>query len=126
MKNESILDTTKKLCLIDPSDLSFDMQICSYINSVFVVLHQIGALDNLTPVMGPAATWGEYFTDDVLLMAVISYVSAKVKMKFDPPAGSSAMDALMQTIAEDEWRINSLVDYKPESTDGEEDKDNDY
>lgn len=125
MKNESILDTTKKLCLIDPSDSSFDMQICSYINSVFVVLHQIGALDKLTPVTGPEATWGEYFTDDALLMAVTSYVSAKVKMKFDPPNGSSAMDALMQTIAEDEWRINSLVDYKPESTDGEEDKNDD-
>lgn len=126
MKNESILNTAKKLCLIDPSDSSFDMQICSYINSVFVVLHQIGALDKLTPVMGPEATWGEYFSDDALLMAVTSYVSAKVKMKFDPPNGSSAMDALMQTIAEDEWRINSLVDYKPESTDGEEDENDDY
>ena len=126
MKNESILDTTKKLCLIDPLDSSFDMQICSYINSVFVVLHQIGALDKLTPVMGPEATWGEYFIDDTLLMAVVSYVSAKVKMKFDPPNGSSAMDALMQTIAEDEWRINSLVDYKPESIDGEEDENDDY
>lgn len=126
MKNESILDTTKKLCLIDPMDPSFDMQICSYINSVFVVLHQIGALDKLTPVMGPEATWGEYFTDDTLLMAVTSYVSAKVKMKFDPPNSSSAMDALMQTIAEDEWRINSLVDYKPESIDGEEDENDDY
>lgn len=125
MKNESILNTTKKLCLIDPSDSSFDMQICSYINSVFVVLHQIGALDKLTPIMGPEATWGEYFTDDALLMAVTSYVSAKVKMKFDPPNGSSAMDALMQTIAEDEWRINSLVDYKPKTTDGEEDKNDD-
>lgn len=126
MKNESILNTTKKLCLIDPSDSSFDMQICSYINSVFVTLHQIGALDKLTPVMGPEATWGEYFTDDALLMAVTSYVSAKVKMKFDPPNGSSAMDALAQTIAEDEWRINSLVDYKPEPTDGEEDENDDY
>lgn len=124
MKQESILETVKKLGLIDPSDTSFDLQICAYINSTFSTLYQIGALQSVTPITDSSATWGDYFEDDTLLGFVVSYVSAKVKMKFDPPAGSSAMDALNMTIAEDEWRINSLVDFKdPVSPGKEEDKD---
>lgn len=122
MDNESVLDSVKKLSLIDPDDTSFDPQICVYINSVFSTLYQIGVLTSFAPIMDNKPVWGSYISDPILLSFVISYVGAKVKLKFDPPAGSSAMDALVQIIAEDEWRINSYVDYKPTS-DGEEDND---
>ena len=39
---ENILDSIKKLLGIDEADLNFDQELIMHINSVFMVLHQLG------------------------------------------------------------------------------------
>ena len=104
----SILTSTKKLSGVGELYDNFDVDLIAYINSVFLVLKQIG----VGPVEGfyitdSAATWNQFILDnDVLREATKSYMAAKVRLQFDPPTSSSAMDALNRTISEFEWRLN--------------------
>ena len=108
MDMESILSTTKKLAQLSDEYDVYDPDIIMYINSVFLTLKQMG--------VGPAAgfvisdensTWNEFIPDNVSLReAVKSYMGAKVRLKFDPPASSVLLEALKNTISEDEWRLS--------------------
>ena len=109
---DSILTSTKKLSGISDSCLHFDEQIVAYINSVFLVLKQLGVgpVDGFV-IEGANETWDDFIPDDkVLREATKSYMSAKVRLQFDPPSSSSHMEALKSTIAEYEWRANVEVE----------------
>lgn len=104
---ESILTSIKKLLGIDEEYEHFDSDIIMHINSVFMILNQLG--------VGPAegfsikdktATWEDFVTDLVKVEAIKSYVYLKVKLLFDPPLSSSVMESINRTISELEWRIN--------------------
>ena len=108
---ESILTSIKKLLGITEEYTDFDPDIIMHINSVFMVLSQLG--------VGPAegfrieddsAIWSDYITDDDNLDAVKSYIHLKVKMLFDPPLNSAVMEAMKQQINELEWRLNVNTD----------------
>lgn len=108
---ESILTSIKKLLGITEEYTDFDPDIIMHINSVFMVLSQLG--------VGPAegfrieddsAVWSDYITDDDNLDAVKSYMHLKVKMLFDPPLNSAVMEAMKQQINELEWRLNINTD----------------
>lgn len=105
---ESILTSTKKLAQLSDEYDVYDPDIIMYINSVFLVLKQLG----IGPVEGfviqdADSTWDEFIPNNVSLReAVKSYMGAKVRLKFDPPSTSSLLEALKNTIAEDEWRLN--------------------
>lgn len=109
---DSILTSTKKLSGVSESCPHFDDQIVAYINSVFFVLKQLG----VGPVEGFVITdeseiWSDFLPDDVVLReATKDYMSAKVRLKFDPPSSSAHMEALKSTIAEYEWRANVEVE----------------
>ena len=106
---ESIL-TSIKLLLQVPEDYEhYDPQIIMHINSVFSVLRQLG--------VGPAkgfriedktSTWSDFITetDDLTFESVKSYVYAKVRLIFDPPASSAHIQALKDTVSEFEFRLN--------------------
>lgn len=109
---ESILTSIKKILGIYAEDTSFDVDIIMHINTVFMILRQMG--------IGPSEgfsirdsynTWGEYLSDNVLLESVKTYVALKVRLIFDPPASSAVMEAINRTINELEWRLNVQVDY---------------
>ena len=46
------------------------------------------------------------------LAGVKTYIYLKVRLVFDPPQSSAAMEAIKQNIAELEWRLNVTVDPK--------------
>lgn len=109
---DSILTSTKKLSGVSESCPHFDDQIVAYINSVFFVLKQLG----VGPAEGFVITdeseiWSDFLPDDIVLReATKDYMSAKVRLKFDPPSNSAHMEALKSTIAEYEWRANAEVE----------------
>lgn len=110
---DSILTSVKKDLGITEDYTHFDDDIIAAINGSFAVLTQMGA----GPVEGFAITdsssvWSDFTTEVLTQSLVRSYVPKKVKLMFDPPTSSGAIDALKQVIAELEWRINSSVDFK--------------
>lgn len=116
---ESILTSVKKLNGIDKEYTHYDSDIIMYINSALMTLRQIG----VGPTEGFAieddtAVWSDIIPEefDLLIESVKTYVAHKVKLAFDPPQNSAALQALKEIIAEDEWRINIEV----ESTQGSE------
>ncbi len=108
---ESILTSIKKLLGIAEEYTHFDDDIIMHINSVFMILNQLG----VGPKEGfyiedDSAYWEDYIPDPMQLQAVKSYIHLKVKLLFDPPASSAVMECIKQMIAELEWRLNVAVD----------------
>lgn len=109
---ESILYSIKKMMGLDPDYTPFDTDLILHINSVLMILRQLG----IGPVLGysitgPDETWDDYLgSDEPLLEAVKSYIYLKVRTMFDPPSNSYVMDAIQKQIAEYEWRLNVEVD----------------
>ena len=104
---ESILTSIKKLLGIAEEYEHFDEDIIIHINSVLMILTQLG--------VGPSegfriedetATWNDFIPDDVRLDSVKSYMHLKVKLLFDPPLSSAAIDSMNRMISEFEWRLN--------------------
>ena len=103
---DSILTSIKKLLGIAEDYEHFDFDIIAHINSVFVILNQLG--------VGPSggfsitdkyAVWDDYISDDPIISTVKTYMGLKVKMLFDPPDRSTVMDATTRAISELEWRL---------------------
>lgn len=103
----SILNSIKKLLGIANDYKEFDTDIIIQINSVFMILHQLG----IGPKEGFHITdekdkWDDYLSDDSNLDAIKTYIHLKVKIAFDPPLNSTVMEAHKQMISELEWRLN--------------------
>ena len=77
----------------------------------FMVLYQLG-VGPKTPftIEDASATWSDFMGDSTDLAGVKTYVFLKVKLVFDPPQSSAAMEAIKQNIAELEWRLNVTAD----------------
>lgn len=112
---ESILTSVKKLLGITEEYEHFDADIIMHINSVFMILTQLG--------VGPAegfsirdktATWDEFIPNGQNLESVKSYMYMKVRLLFDPPASSSVMDSMNRLISELEWRLNVAAESNDE------------
>ena len=108
--NGSILDSIKKNLGIVPEYTAFDDQIILDINAAFSALHQLG----FGPGEGFEITGIDEFWSDIIeeprFNFVKSYVCMKVRVMFDPPTSSYALDALNKQIAEYEWRIKSEIE----------------
>lgn len=108
---ESILISIKKLLGIAEEYTHFDTDIIMHINSVFMILQQLG----VGPEEGffiedDGYSWDDYLEDPSQLHAVKSYIYLKVRLLFDPPANSSHINAIEKQISEFEWRLNVAVD----------------
>lgn len=104
---ESILTSIKKLLGIAEEDTNFDQDLIMHINSVFMILTQLG--------VGPSKgfsikdendVWSDFIPEQSSLKAVKSYVYMKVRLMFDPPLSSAVEDAINRNISELEWRLN--------------------
>lgn len=107
----SILTSIKKLLGITEADTSFDQDIIMHINTVFMVLQQLG----VGPEEGYSITdennaWDEFLPDQTKIEMVKSYMYLKVRLLFDPPSSTSVMEAINRSISEFEWRLNVSVD----------------
>lgn len=107
MENDSILTSIKKLLGIEEEYTHFDSDIIIHINSVFMILNQLG----VGPPKGfsikdKTAVWSDFLPNDTKLQAVKSYMHLKVKLLFDPPLGSAVIAAMEKMISEHECRLN--------------------
>lgn len=105
----TILEEVKKQVGIVPDYDAFDDQLMMCINSAFATLHQLGVGPEEGFLVEPETEWEDYIST-ARLAFVKSYVSMKVRVMFDPPTSSFALDAINKQIAEYEWRICSEVE----------------
>ena len=102
---ESILTSIKKLLGITADYKHFDTDIIMHINSVFMVLMQLGlGPEDGFSISDDSATWSDFIADKKWLEAVKSYVYLRVRLLFDPPQNGTLMNAMEKQIAEFEWR----------------------
>ncbi len=108
---ESILTSIKKVLGIAEEYTQFDVDLIIHINSVMSILTQLG--------VGPSegfsisdknSVWIEFVPEGAKLDLVKSYVYMKVKLLFDPPLSSAAIESINRTISEFEWRIQVASD----------------
>lgn len=112
---ESILTSIKKMLGIPEEYDVFDPDIIMHINTVFMVLTQLGVGPSEGFYIEDArAEWEDFLEDPTKLQMVKSYIALRVRLLFDPPSSSAHMNAINQSIAEFEWRLNVQVD--PAST----------
>ena len=104
---ESILTSIKKMLGITEEYEQFDEDIIMHINSVFMILTQLGVgpSDGFS-IKDKTNTWDEFIPTDNGLEAVKSYVYMKVKLLFDPPLISTVTESMNRMINEFEWRLN--------------------
>ena len=109
---ESILTSIKKLLGITEEYEHFDSDIIIHINSVFMILSQIGiGPDQGFVLKDKFQTWNEFIgADDPSLEAVKTYTYLKVRLLFDPPASSIVTEAINRMVSEYEWRLNILAE----------------
>lgn len=108
---ESILTSIKKMNGIPEDYTQFDTDLIIHINSVLVILNQLGVGPaNGFSVEDKGNTWDEFLGTDSRLSMVKSYVALKVRLLFDPPTSSAVMDSMNKMVSELEWRINVQVD----------------
>lgn len=104
--SESILTSIKKLLGITEEYEQFDPDIIMHINSVFMILTQMGVGPSKGfRISDKTAVWSDYMSDGQNLDSVKSYIHLKVKLLFDPPLSSSVMECMKQLISELEWRL---------------------
>lgn len=104
---DSILTTIKKLLGITEEYTQFDTDIIMHINSVFMILQQLGVgPEEGFMIYDKTSTWDDYVTEDMNLEAVKSYIGLKVRLLFDPPLSSSVTESIKQLASELEWRLN--------------------
>lgn len=107
---DSILTSVKKLLNLSEDYEYFDADIIMHINSVLLVLNQLG----IGPSEGfiiydKTAIWDD-FIGDAPLELVKSYMGLKVRLLFDPPQSSAAIESANRMISEFEWRLNVAVE----------------
>lgn len=108
---DSILTSVKKSLGIMEECEDFDDELVLFTNSVFSTLRQIGVgPEEGFSIQDDTTNWSDYLHDDKRLEFVKTYVCLKVKMIFDPPTASTAVEAINRMISELEWRINVTVD----------------
>ena len=106
--DDSILTSIKKLLGIDKSYDAFDKDVIFHINTVLSELIQIGVgPNNGYCISSEEERWSDYLGEDNSgQQMVISYIYLKVKLLFDPPASSVAVQAIKDQISEIEWRLS--------------------
>lgn len=108
---DSILTSIKKLLGIEEDYDHFDPDIIMHINSVFMILTQLGVGPSEGfSIEDDAAVWTDFVSSLQNLEAVKSYVYLKVKLLFDPPASSAVMESINRQISELEWRLYITVE----------------
>lgn len=105
---DSILTSVKKMLGITEEDDVFDKDIIFHINSVFMILNQlgVGSISGFA-VTGKDDKWTDFISEeDKNFESVKSYMFLKVRMIFDPPTSSIQMECAKRLVEEFEWRLN--------------------
>lgn len=104
---DSILTSVKKMLGITEECKDFDPDIIMHINTVLMILTQLGVgPEEGFHIEDDSSFWDDFVKDLSKLEAIKTYVYMKVRLMFDPPTSSSAMEATNRIIDELEWRLN--------------------
>lgn len=117
--SNSILLSVKKMLGIPPEYDQFDPEIIIHINSVFSILTQLGVgSDEGFSIKDSTASWSDYIPEGKAVEDIKTYMYLKVRLIFDPPQSSAAIEAMKQLTSEFEWRINVGVDVEEVNHEG--------
>lgn len=121
---DSILTTVKKLLGIPENFSHYDLDIIIQINSAFSTLRQLGlGPENGFRIEDDDAVWEDFIGDDETVEMMKQYIYQKVRLAFDPPTTSFAIDAIKESNKEIEWRLCSEMDeriWEEDRDEGEE------
>lgn len=110
-ESDSILISTKKMSGIDREYDVFDLDIITYINTVFMILNQMGVgPETVFSIEDETTTWNEFEEGNIDLKACRAYMAQKVRLQFDPPTSATIKQALQESINELEWRLIHQVE----------------
>ena len=107
MNDSSILKDIKKQLGLAEDYTEFDKEIIIHINSVFVILRQLGVGPSEGfKITGDSETWENFSENMLLIEDAKTYIYQKVRMIFDPPSSSVLASSIEKDIAEFEWRLS--------------------
>ena len=107
--NESILNTIKKLLGIETDYTAFDEELIRHINGAFMILGQLGVpYDDSTyfKITGPDEIWANFIADETNIESVINDIYFRVRLWWDPPSNSFAVNAMERQNNELDWRLS--------------------
>ena len=111
MTGESILTTIKKLLGVEEEYTQFDTDIIVNINSIFMVLNQLGVgPETGFSISDKTKTWYDYLGENANFDSVKSYMYLKVRLLFDPPSNAFLVQSMERLITEFEWRLNAQAE----------------
>ncbi len=111
----TVLNTIKQMLGLESDDDSFDVEVLVNINSFLIYLCEIGIFTNCLEIKNDT-NWDDLSNDDLICGALKNYLYQRVKLIFDPPAASTAIDCFKNSISELEWRMQTLVERKEDFT----------
>lgn len=123
-KTDSILISIKKMLGLDRNYNAFDQDIIIHINSVFLILNQLGVgPDEVFSISDETTNWEDFLQGESIGL-IKSYMYLKVRLLFDPPSTGVLHQAMERQISEFEWRLNIYCDTPKEEseTGGEADE----
>ena len=104
--SDSVLLSIKQMLGISPEDTSFDVNVIMSINTALTTLMDLGLTEVEDEIVtDDIMTWDDLLGGRTDIEYVKTYVYQKVKMIFDPPTSTAAIDAMQRSINELEWRI---------------------
>lgn len=107
MNNSILLDIKKMLGLTSDYD-AFDTDIIININSVFMILNQLGVgPEKPYMITGSTEQWSDFDNDLSDVLATKTYIYLRVRLLFDPPSSSFVLESINKQISEIEWRLRS-------------------
>lgn len=109
---DSILTSIKGMLGIAEEYTHFDQVLVGHINSVFMILSQmgVGPLEGFT-IQDAGQTWSDFVSEEENLEAVKSYVFHRVQLMFDPPSSSTIVESTNRIISELEWRLYTASEF---------------
>lgn len=108
---DSILHDVKQMVGQEWDDTTYDLDIKTHINSVFLDLQQIGVGPSSGyEISGASDKWDAYLVGNKNLNAVKSYIYIRVRLLFDPPTNSFLVESLQKQIDKLEWRLMVEMD----------------
>ena len=108
---DGILHDVKQLIGQEWDDPTFDLDIVTHINSVFLDLQQIGVgSEEGYSISGPDDKWEVLLKGDKNLNAVKTYIYGKVRLVFDPPSTGPLLNSLQAQLDKIEWRLMVQTD----------------
>lgn len=114
-RSNSVLLSIKQPLGLGQDYNPFDDEIIMHINSVFMILDQLGVSaknpDRPFMITGEEETWDDLFEGYKYPVELVkSYMYLKVRLIFDPPSTGVLHQAMERQISEFEWRINVFVE----------------